>query len=106
MSDNKGMMYDGLIRCPFCYSENTDTSGFINHKDDCWLILRYMRERDKNKIRKAWNSRPIEDALRAENERLREALDMLITEVELAGDYGIDKEYIRDAQQALKEVKE
>jgi hypothetical protein len=65
-----------------------------------------MRERDKNKIRKAWNSRPIEDALRAENERLREALDMLITEVELAGDYGIDKEYIRDAQQALKEVKE
>ena len=46
------------------------------------------------------------DQLRAENERLREALDMLITEVELAGDYGIDKEYIRDAQQALKEVKE
>jgi hypothetical protein len=48
----------------------------------------------------------LKDALRAENERLREALDMLITEVELAGDYGIDKEYIRDAQQALKEVKE
>ena len=46
------------------------------------------------------------DQLKVENERLKEALDNLITEAELAGDYRIDKAYIEDAQQALNEVKE
>ena len=86
--------------------ENKGNSFFIlpssfNSKSTEKLFEQQVVENYKNHGRVV-----IEDALRAENERLREALDMLITEVELAGDYGIDKEYIRDAQQALKEGKE
>lgn len=122
MSD-KGMMYDGLIRCPFCHVENTDTAGFIAHKRDCYLMLRWMQEKDKNKLRKAWNTRPNEDnlkserdqlkaengKLRAENERLREALSSLYEACMKADELGdlsecIDGSLLDAAQQALNEV--
>ena len=53
-----------LVACPFCGAENTDV-GFIGHTDNCYLMLKYMGVAKKAQLIKAWNTRPVEDALRA-----------------------------------------
>ena len=74
MSDN-GMMYDGLVRCPFCGAENTDAMGFIKHTDDCYLMLKYMGVASNKQLKEAWNHRPTEAALRAKIAELQEKVD-------------------------------
>ena len=61
--------------CPFCGAKNTDV-GFIAHTDDCYLMRRYMNA-PKTKLIKSWNTRPLEDELRARLKTERELSDQL-----------------------------
>lgn len=76
-----------LKPCPFCGEENTDT-GFILHKDECYLMLRYMGGHSKQEMINAWNTRPIEDGLQAEIDRLKEKLHDELSQLEIATDLG------------------
>ena len=71
-----------LSACPFCGAANTD-AGFIGHTDDCYLMLKYMGEAKKAQLIKAWNRRPLEDALRAEVAILRERCAELESRLDL-----------------------
>ena len=70
-----------LIPCPFCGAENTDV-GFIQHTDDCYLMLKYLNA-PKQKLIEAWNTRPLEkrltDKLKTERE-LSDQLYLLLTD--------------------------
>lgn len=70
MTDRKGMMYSGLIKCPFCAAENID-EGFIMHTQDCYLILKYIGAAKKKDLLAAWNRRPQEEALEEELRKLQ-----------------------------------
>jgi len=96
-----------LANCPFCGNhelEFGDSTGDITC--NCCAYTFY----DTPENNRWWNSRPIEDALRAENERLREALR------EIANSAGEDacgyttgeghSNCIWKARQAMNEVKE
>lgn len=75
-----------LKPCPFCGGLNQTIEGYLEYHfseafvqcDSCGA--RSETEEDdllkkaKEKAIKIWNTRPIEDALRAENERLKKAL--------------------------------
>lgn len=79
---------DNLDRCyPSCPESLERKTGLITLQPYDYVAL--VKERDQ---------------LKAENKRLREALETLLTEAKLAGDYRIDKAYIEDAEQALNEV--
>ena len=58
-----------LKPCPFCGADKTvDVHSIFPDKSECFLC---------GATAPHWNSRPIEDALRAENERLRKALEKI-----------------------------
>lgn len=65
-----------LKPCPFCEAENTDV-GFIAHTDDCYLMRRYIGASSRKELGIAWNTRPIEDELRAELARRDEIIKRL-----------------------------
>lgn len=64
-----------LIPCPFCAAENTDV-GFIQHTDDCYLMRKFMNAPIPRLI-ESWNTRPLEDELRARLKKERELSDAL-----------------------------
>lgn len=88
-------MTEDLEPCPFCKSVTSFDMSW-NRDDD---IITTAACRDENCpvrpqislesphnveiVVKQWNTRPIEDALRAENQRLREALSYLLEKSEL-----------------------
>lgn len=72
-------MSEELKPCPFCGVTGDNLRYDHLHKEGCirWLLDRASRTETKcpgELLRKAWNTRPIEDALRAEIERLKIAL--------------------------------
>lgn len=91
-----------LKPCPFCGEEIY--SEFYSHRAEefdghctnkkCLLYGKDLLFFNTSK----WNSRPIEDALRAENERLKEALKYIVDRGYTGASYV--------AQQALTEAKE
>jgi hypothetical protein len=99
-----------LKPCPFCgeeiYSEfySHRTEEFDGHctNKKCVLYGKDFLFFNTSK----WNSRPIEDQLRAENERLREALKK-IYRLYVQEEYHLTAlKMAKVAKQALKEVKE
>ena len=76
-----------LKPCPFCGAENTDV-GFIAHTDDCYLMRRYIGASSRKELGIAWNTRPIEDELRAEIACLQEKLHDEMSQLEIATDLG------------------
>jgi len=116
-------MSEELKPCPICKREHEIDideefgsvmfrhKNFDWNKDNCLLAEQELSENVSVKqFIEAWNTRPIEDALRAENDRLREALR------EIANSAGIDgcgyttgeghSNCIWKARQTLNEVKE
>ena len=99
-----------LKPCPFCgeeiYSEfySHRAEEFDGHCTNKKCVLYGKELLFFNTAR--WNSRPIEDQLRAENERLREALQKIKNWCCIDDDGGTETIIIEFAQQALKEVKE
>lgn len=72
-------MSDELKPCPFCGSSHIRNieNGMgqnLTGCNSCGSRITYQIE-DLELAAKVWNTRPVEDALRAENERLREALE-------------------------------
>ena len=61
-------MTEELKPCPFCGGTNC---GVRAGTDQIWCVC-------GGHSPYGWNSRPIEDKLRAENERLREALEEIV----------------------------
>ena len=64
-----------LKPCPFCGRSVTHLKTFSDHADifcDCGATIHSLRSYSAMKA--DWNTRPIEDALRAEIERLRAEL--------------------------------
>jgi DNA-directed RNA polymerase subunit RPC12/RpoP len=103
---------DEIKLCPFCGSKVEMKNAVIYPNMErspasirCKKCNFFIADYGDDDLIQRWNNRPIEDALCAENERLKMALDNLITEAELAGDYRIDKEYIKDAKKALEVTK-
>lgn len=74
-----------LKPCPFCGGEATLTK---NEKSSIFYVfckecLRYgVGDEISKKAVEYWNARPIEDALRAKNKRLREVLERISDEFE------------------------
>jgi hypothetical protein len=82
-----------LANCPFCGNhelEFEDSTGDITC--NCCAYTFYDTSEDNG----WWNTRPIEDVLRAENDRLREALKYIVDRGYTGASYV--------AQQALNEV--
>lgn len=73
-----------LKPCPFCGGKAFFDSEFSGVYCYCGAELTFC-ESDKESAEK-WNSRPIEDALKEENKRLREALEEIKKTVEYAQD--------------------
>lgn len=99
-----------LKPCPFCgctaeeIYESPDWGFEINyhHCDDCPVSGHNDQYETAEEAVEAWNTRPIEDALRAENARLLEALKEICGTGRRYGDYR-DTEVMFDlAEQALK----
>ena len=87
---NISIEYDGIYRWAECRNTKCETTGKIH----AFLVdagnTEYL-------VAKEWNTRPIEDQLRAENEKLKEALKYIVDRGYTGASYV--------AQQALKEVK-
>lgn len=66
-------MSEELKPCPFCGGEAETNMILFDSKEiiSCSNRKCYAHYTGFTTTRKAWNTRPIEDALRAENERLR-----------------------------------
>jgi hypothetical protein len=73
--------------CPFC-GITEDIAHFESHKEGCylWLLRQFLvfNSFDKEEMMKAYNTRPIEDALQSalataqeENKRMRKAIERL-----------------------------
>lgn len=60
---------DDLLPCPFCA---VVSCNLMDHKDDCFMKQAYKAYPNQAQIRDLYNTRPIEDALKEEIERLRE----------------------------------
>lgn len=73
-----------LKPCPFCGGKAFWDSEFSGVYCHCGAEITFC-ESDKEAAEK-WNSRPIEDALKEENKRLREALAEIKKTVESAQD--------------------
>lgn len=106
-------MSEELKPCPFCGEEIY--SEFYSHRAEefdghCTNKKCLLYGKDLLFFNTAkWNSRPIEDALRAENEKLKEALREIASHKEgFISNHRINDIRIMrlKAQQALKEVKE
>ena len=80
-------MSEELKACPFCGKQPEVKSGHDPENEWFWVqcvasedeegcdnVMSEMQD-DYNEAVKDWNTRPIEDALQAENARLREALE-------------------------------
>ena len=88
-----------LSNCPFCGNhelEFEDSIGDITC--NCCAYTFY----DTSENNRWWNSRPIEDALRAENERLREALQKIKNWCCVDPDGGVETTISEMVEQALK----
>lgn len=76
-------MSEELKPCPFCKEQHDWTDdiyddGYFNSGIICHKRILIMAEPDKKEVAEAfWNTRPIEDQLRAENERLMETINLL-----------------------------
>lgn len=70
-----------LKPCPFCGEMAFWDSEFAGIYCRCGAEITFC-ESDKEAAEK-WNTRPIEDALRAENERLREVLERIGNEFKI-----------------------
>ena len=73
-----------LKSCPFCGGKAFWDSEFSGVYCHCGAEITFC-ESDKEAAEK-WNSRPIEEALKEENKRLREALEEIKKTVEYAQD--------------------
>lgn len=73
-----------LKPCPFCGGKAFWDSEFSGVYCHCGAEITFL-ESDEEAAEK-WNSRPIEDALKEENKRLREALEEIKKTVESAQD--------------------
>lgn len=73
-----------LKPCPFCGGKAFWDSEFSGVYCHCGAEITFC-ESDKEAAEK-WNTRPIEDALKEENKRLREALEEIKKTVESAQD--------------------
>ena len=69
-----------LKPCPFCGEKATLDYGVLPNRkhwfitcDCCGMMYQYTLSQRKY-VKDGWNTRPIEDALQAENERLKEEL--------------------------------
>jgi hypothetical protein len=105
--------------CPICKREHeididAEFGGvmfrhknFDWNKDQCLLAEQELSENvSVDRFVEIWNSRPIEDQLRAENERLKEALEK-IYRLYVQEEYHLTAlKMAKVAQQALNEVKE
>ena len=81
-----------LKACPFCGQTAHVSDSFIDAEQvGCFYCVAFV---DTD----IWNTRPIEDQLRAENEKLKEALKYIVDRGYTGASYV--------AQQALKEVAE
>ena len=110
-----------LIPCPLCgcgHQIDIDEEGgvaFVHQnynwsKDDCILAIQELDYPEKiDEFVRKWNARPIEDALRAKNEKLKEALSSMYEACMKADEQGELSEYVDGsildrASEALKEV--
>jgi hypothetical protein len=76
-------MTDELKPCPFCGSDNKDIKNIKHRRSD----VKCYNCRARGPWRCStidWNHRPIEDALRAENARLREEFENFVNAIEHA----------------------
>jgi len=73
-------MTEELKPCPFCgeqheWTDDIYQDGYCDSGIVCHRRILIMAELDKKEVAEIfWNTRPIEDQLRSENKRLREAL--------------------------------
>ena len=89
-----------LKPCPFCGGKAFWDSEFSGVYCNCGAEFTFF-ESDKEAAEK-WNSRPIEDALQAENERFRKALETICTIYEINGaGWRFDKRLYDEAKEAL-----
>lgn len=102
-------MTNELKKCPFCWSEVEMHRGVYSQyimcrNKECEAMS--LSNMDGAVVLKAWNTRPIEDALRAENERLRDVLREM-SEGDITG-YQVDVPYYTadDLQQMAKQALE
>lgn len=75
-------MTEELKPCPFCGGPAThEPCGDIGCAEDgCGVVAMVYCFGDHENTVERWNKRPIEDGLRAENERLRGALERILKE--------------------------
>jgi hypothetical protein len=69
-------MSEELKRCPFCGEQSH--YGWGTHKANCYFSYKSDNVTDYNILTKAWQSRPLEDILRAERDLLRQKLEIAI----------------------------
>ena len=94
-----------LKKCPFCGSEAEYHNGSV--KDACLcsneMCLLFARLLDV----KLWNTRPIEDALQAENESLKEfARDVARGQLQMPSEKFYIEHVVYNANKILKESKQ
>ena len=80
-------MTENLKRCPFCGSEaefNSDEFGEGICCKSCGSTMHngVYGEEGRKLVSADWNARPIENELEAENDRLREALGVILDEAQ------------------------
>ena len=102
---------DEIKLCPFCGSKVEMKSVVIYPNMErspasirCKKCNFFIADYEDDDLIQRWNNRPIEDALCAENERLREALQKIKNWCCIDDDGGTETIIIEFAQQALKEV--
>lgn len=89
-----------LKPCPFCGKMAFWDSDFSGIYCRCGAEFTFF-ESDKEAAER-WNSRPIEDALKAENKRFREALETICAIYEINGaEWRFDKRLYDVAKEAL-----
>lgn len=98
-------MTDGLKPCPFCGNTTSDHK----HGDECWFRVIYKSKQEREN---SWNTRPIEDKLRAQLaerdaliERLVEAGDLALHSCEIAPVWSeLRRERVKNAQALIAEI--
>ena len=100
-----------LLACPYCGSKVEMKNAVIYPNMErspasirCKKCNFFIADYEDDDLIQRWNNRPIEDALCAENERLREALQKIKNWCCIDDDGGTETIIIEFAQQALKEV--
>jgi len=56
--------------CPFCGAEIQNSDGLIEHKSDCYIIVHFYSTPRRDRDLKAWEHRPLEDALYQQIDKL------------------------------------